>query len=96
MAREKLKVYTDEVERFMQSYWDGLCEKDQRRYLAVEAKKIGYGGISYIANLFGVTRNRVYHGIQELENPEMLDEIPEGKQRRKGAGAPKKKTTKLN
>ena len=91
MARKTLKVYSDEVEAFMLSHYTRLSEKDQRHYLAVEAKKIGYGGISYIANVFGVTRNRVYHGIQELENPKMLDEIPEGKQRRKGAGAPKKR-----
>ena len=91
MARKKLKAYTDEVEAFMLSHYQCLSEKDQRYYLAVEAKKLGYGGISYVANLFGVTRNRVYHGLQELENPNMLDEIPKGKQRRKGAGAPKKR-----
>lgn len=92
MSRKKMQVYKEEVERIMLRHYSELSEKDQRHYLAVEAEKIGYGGITYIANLFGVTRNRVYHGIVELKNPELLAEIPAGKQRRKGAGPPKKKT----
>ena len=80
----------------MIAHYQELSEKDQRRYAAVEAKKIGYGGISYISNLFGTARNRIYRGIKELKNPKLLGEIPTGKQRRKGAGAPKKKTMKFN
>lgn len=91
MARKKIKVYADDIERIMLRHYSTLSEKDQRHYLAVEAEKIGYGGITYIAELFGVTRNRVYHGIDELRNPELLAEIPAGKQRRQGGGAPKKK-----
>lgn len=91
MARKRLKAYSDEIEQLMLRHYEQLSEKDQRHYLAVEAKKIGYCGISYISNLFCVTRNRIYHGIKELENPNLLSEIPDGKQRRKGAGPPKKR-----
>jgi len=93
MARQKLKVYNDEVEQSMLAHYSQLSEKDQRHYLAIEAKKLQYGGITYIADLFGVTRNRVYHGLKELETPSLMDQIPVGKQRRQGAGAPKKKIT---
>ena len=96
MSRKKLKAYPNEVEQLMLAHYAQLSEKDQRHYLAVEAKKIGYCGITYIADLFKVTRNRIYHGIKELEHPELLNEIPNGKQRRKGAGAPQKKNTKNN
>lgn len=96
MSRKKLKAYSDEMEQLMLRHYTQLSEKSQREYMAIEAKKLGYGGITYIADLFAVTRNRIYHGIAELENPALREEIPEGKQRRKGAGAPQKKLTLNN
>jgi len=37
----------------MITLYDSLFEKDRRRYAAVEAQKIGHGGLIYIATLFG-------------------------------------------
>ena len=48
-----LTIYSPMLEKQIQSYYESLSEKDRRRYAAVEAKKLGYGGIRYISRLFG-------------------------------------------
>jgi len=45
--------YSSQVERHMKALYDSLSEKDRRRYAAVEAEKLGYGGAQYVAELFG-------------------------------------------
>ncbi|MFT5085253.1 MAG: hypothetical protein ACI9Y1_003311 [Lentisphaeria bacterium] len=45
--------YFEEHEEEVTDFYDSLSEKDRRRYAAVEAKKIGYGGTAYICSLFG-------------------------------------------
>ena len=72
-------------------HFNNLSEKDQRHYAAIEARKIGYGGITYIANLFQITRNRIHSGLFELNNVSHSNEIPPNKQRRLGGGRKKKK-----
>jgi hypothetical protein len=46
--------YSKEHEQEMKKLYESLLEKDRRRYAAVEAKKLGHGGISYICSLFYV------------------------------------------
>ena len=41
--------YTEEIEQLMHKYYSTLSEKDRRRYAVIEAKKLGHGGITYIA-----------------------------------------------
>jgi len=53
------------------------------------------GGQKYISDLFQISTYRIRTGIKELNNPHLLDEIPEGKQRRKGGGRKKKKLVPL-
>lgn len=31
------------IEKEMKEFYDSLSEKDKRRYVAIEAKKLGYG-----------------------------------------------------
>lgn len=50
----------------MQCYYESLSEKDCRRYAAIEAKKLGYGGMSYISRLFGCNYRTIRKGIAEL------------------------------
>jgi hypothetical protein len=45
--------YSAEIELFMQQLYASLSERDRRRYAAVEAIKLGNGGIVYLAHLFG-------------------------------------------
>lgn len=83
--------YEERIEQEMKLYYDTLSEKEGRHYAAVEANKLGYGGISYISRLFGTSRHAIYLGKRELNSPSLMAQIPEGKQRRPGGGRKKKK-----
>lgn len=83
--------YNQEIERRMCVYFSQLNEKDRRCYAAMEALKLGYGGQKYIMELFGISDHVVRNGVLEIQNPELLAEIPKGKIRRKGGGRKKKK-----
>lgn len=70
-----MERYSPELEQQMQRYYRSLSEKDRRRYAAIEALKLGHGGMSYITNLFGCHAKPVRRGIAELQDePAMSDE----------------------
>ncbi len=60
--------YSLETEQTMKTLYNTLCEKDKRRYAAVEALKLGHGGIGYIAELFRCSRNTISEGMRELQS----------------------------
>ena len=62
-----MKGYTEEIEVLMCRVYFSLSEKDQRHYTAIEAEKLGHGGINYIADLFGCCRQTVASGIESLK-----------------------------
>ena len=74
------------VERSMQQVFHALAERDRRLYAAVEAHKLGHGGIAYIARLFGCDRKTIGRGLHELQQPLAF---PPGRSRKKG-GADKR------
>jgi hypothetical protein len=43
-----MQNYDQAIERQMANCYGSLSEKDRRRYAAVEAAKLGHGGIAYI------------------------------------------------
>lgn len=57
-------------------------EKDRRRYAAVEAEKLGYGGIAYITELFDCDPDTVRHGHTDVEL--LPVDAAEGRVRKKG------------
>ncbi len=61
MATGKLKEKLENILPF-------LNEKQKRIFLGAEAKYIGYGGISKIAKLAGVSRPTIHQGITDLES----------------------------
>ncbi|MCI5158994.1 MAG: hypothetical protein D3906_11290 [Candidatus Electrothrix sp. AUS1_2] len=65
----KIKPYSPETESRMRNFYDSLSEKDRRRYAAVEATKLGYGGITYICGVLHCDMDRVRRGIEELKQP---------------------------
>lgn len=89
MAKRVTK-YNQEIEAAMQLHYSQLNQKDKRHYAAVETMKLSYGGQSYISNLLGISRYSIRMGIIEIKHPEILAEIPVGKQRRPGGGRKKK------
>ena len=62
-----------------------LNEYQRRRYLSAEAKSIGFGGISIVSRLSGVSRQTLTDGVKELEEPQV--EFPKvGRSRKNGGG----------
>ena len=81
-----VRIYSLTTEQQMKSYYESLSEKDRRRYAAVEAKKLGYGGISYISRLFGCNYRTISKGIAELSEQSLIDSY---RIRRAGGGRKK-------
>ena len=46
-----------------------LDEKTRRLFAAVEAKAFGFGGVSIVSELTGISRAVIATGIEELEGP---------------------------
>jgi len=59
-----------------------LNERQWRIYLASEAMSAGYGGVSKVSRISGVSRTTITKGIKELESGATLD----GKVRHRGGG----------
>ena len=76
-----MDAYGTEVERVMKRLFDSLGERDRRRYAAVEATKLGHGGVEYIAGLFGCDPKTIRQGQSELEG---TDDLDTGRVRKKG------------
>lgn len=74
--------YPPTVEAAMRTFFDSLREKDRRRYAAVEATKLGHGGITYIAQLLRIDPKTVRQGLEELHH---LPDTPPQRCRKKGA-----------
>jgi hypothetical protein len=75
-------AYSADVEAMMRRLANWLSEKDRRRYAAVEAAKLGHGGVEYIARLLGCDPKTIRQGLRDLE----ADEDPvAGRVRKKGA-----------
>lgn len=83
---KKLEPYAKVLESQMKNLYHSLSEKDRRRYAAIEAQKLGYGGISYVCRLFGCDESSVKRGLNELET--LM--LPEEKRIRKAGGGRKK------
>lgn len=77
MEVRAIKKKYEELSRF-------LNEKVKRLYLAVEAKSLGYGGISEVSKATGVSRTTITLGIKELE--ESITSGDKTRIRKKGGG----------
>ena len=79
-----MEVYSADVERKMQRFFSWLSEKDRRRYAAVEAAKLGQGGIEYIARVLACDPKTIRQGLHDLEDEE---DAAAGRIRKKGEDA---------
>jgi hypothetical protein len=61
--------YRQDIEVQMKRLFATLSEKDRRRYAAVEAAKLGSGGVSAVSSLFGLDAKTVRRGLTELALP---------------------------
>jgi hypothetical protein len=67
-----MQAYPAEIEQTMQRLYQCLSEKDRRRYAALEALKLGWGGKSYISQLFGCDDESMQLGLAELTDETAL------------------------
>jgi hypothetical protein len=79
-----MEPFPPTVERMMKRLYRSLRENDRRRYAAIEATKLGQGGIEYIATLLECDPKTIRHGIAELQ---AADELDTERVRKKGADA---------
>jgi hypothetical protein len=77
-------AYAADVERMMKRLFGSLKESDRRRYAAIEAAKLGHGGIEYIARVLGCDPKTIRLGLGELEEEDGLDT---SRSRKKGVDA---------
>lgn len=77
-----METYSADVERHMVNLFDSLSEKDRRRYAAVEADKLGHGGATYIAQLFGCDTDTIRRGLADIE--QLPADAAEARVRKKG------------
>ena len=76
--------YRPDIELMMKRLFATQSEKDRRRYAAIEAAKLGCGGISAISSLFGLDAKTVRRGLTELA---LLDDPAPGRVRKKAVDA---------
>lgn len=67
VLKMKITTYAPEVEAQMRNFYHSLSEKDRRRYAAIEATKLGHGGITYICRLLCCDAGTVTRGQQDLK-----------------------------
>lgn len=79
-----MQPYAPKIEQAMQTMYHSLREKDRRRYAAVEAAKLGHGGIDYIATLMDCDPKTIGQGLADLEQ---LPDVPPERSRKKGGAA---------
>ena len=78
-----IQAYSPEIESQILNFYNSLSEKDRRRYAAIEATKLGYGGVTYIRSILQCDDRTITRGLQEL-NVELSNES--SRIRQSGAG----------
>ena len=78
-----MSPYPRDVEQTMRSFSRSLRENDRRRYAAVEAAKLGDGGIEYISQVLVLDPKTIRQGQRDLED---LPERPAPRVRKTGGG----------
>ena len=77
-----MQNYDQAIERQMVNFFGSLSEKDRRRYAAVEAAKLGHGGVAYIARLFGCDPDTIAAGSSDVQR--LPGDDAQGRVRKKG------------
>src|SRR6516162_11366948 len=64
-----------------------LNEQSLRRFVAMEARALGRGGVSLMSRISGLARSTIYHGLSDIRDHVSA---PSGRVRKPGAGRKKK------
>jgi hypothetical protein len=74
VGKASFQKYAKDTEEHMKCFYKKLSEKDKRRYAALEAEKLGYGGQRYICQLLGCSPTTLRVGRKELQQGLSLSE----------------------
>jgi len=80
---------TQELHGQMNLFLSRLNEQQRRWYVALEAKKMGHGGIKVMSEITGMHSDTIRRGARELET--CLNDRPSGRVRKAGGGRKKAK-----
>ena len=75
---------TSRLKQRLKKLWPYLNERVRRIFAANEALQLGYGGISRVSRICGLSRVTITQGIKDLKE----DPLPGDRIRRIGAGRP--------
>src|SRR5262245_32321280 len=64
-----------------------LNEQSRRRFVALEARALGRGGVSFMARVTGLARSTIYHGLSDIRHNVVTTP---GRIRKEGSGRKKK------
>lgn len=76
------------TEQNLRDFCSTLSEKDRRRFAAIEARQLGYGGVKYVAEVLGCSQRTIERGLAELDD--LPNDPAAGQVRRPGAGRKKR------
>jgi hypothetical protein len=79
--------YDPAAAKTLRAFYETLSEKDRRRYVAVEARRLGHGGIAYVAQVFSCSERTIERGLAELD--QLPSDPAAGRIRRPGGGRKK-------
>lgn len=88
MACTAIERFDETTEKKMREFCQTLSEKDQRRYAAIEAWRLGHGAITYVAEVLGCSTRTISRGLNELDL--LPDDPAAGRVRRPGGGRKKR------
>lgn len=66
----------------MRLHYSRLSQKERKRYAALEALKIGQGGVEYISNILGIRQNTIKKAIKEMAQESEIPSAPIGRKRK--------------
>jgi len=88
MAVAYTKPWDVAIEKNVRDFYQTLSEKDRRRFAAVQARQVGYGGVRYMAKVVGCARRTIERGLAALDT--LPHDPAAGQIRRPGASRKKK------
>ena len=77
-----MTTFAPHIEQQMKRFYHSLSEKDRRRYAALEATKLGHGGVQYIAEVLDCDPNTIRRGLSDVA--ELPADQAAGRIRKKG------------
>jgi len=71
-----MQGYAADIEGMMQRFFSWLSEKDRRRDAAIEATKLGHGGVEYIARVLACDPKTIRQGLRSWRKQRMRRGAP--------------------